>query len=141
MADAEFIPNNAAIARFLGRNGPAGKLMLAKGQRVAARAKELVGYGVGQPGRPHSGKHLRDAIATRLKDSPGGVVCEIGIFGSGVGRAIWHHEGTEPHPIIGNPRLVFFWPKAGRVVAFPRVDHPGTKPNRFLTKALPAGKG
>ena len=34
-------------------------------------------------------------------------------------------KGTRPHEIRGNPLLVFFWAKVGRVVAFPRVNHPG----------------
>jgi hypothetical protein len=54
--------------------------------------------------------------------------------------ALWHHEGTRPHTIRARrkPLLVFFWPKAGRVVSFKQVNHPGTKPNRFLTKPLRA---
>lgn len=50
--------------------------------------------------------------------------------------ALYVHEGTRPHVIEGNPLLGFFWPKVGQFVVFPRVNHPGTKPNRFLTRAL-----
>lgn len=50
--------------------------------------------------------------------------------------AVFVHEGTRPHKIVGHPLLAFFWPKVGRFVAFHSVNHPGTKPNRFLVRAL-----
>lgn len=48
------------------------------------------------------------------------------------GYALWTDQGTRPHRIVpkpGNPRgyLVFFWPKAGRVVYFRSVNHPGIR--------------
>ena len=45
-------------------------------------------------------------------------------------------RGTRPHPIVGNPLLSFFWPKLGTNVVFRRVQHPGTKANNFLGRAL-----
>lgn len=45
-------------------------------------------------------------------------------------------KGTRPHTITGNPLLSFFWPKVGRNVVFRSVQHPGTKPNDFLSRAL-----
>lgn len=50
-------------------------------------------------------------------------------------------KGTRPHPIVGNPLLAFFWPKAGGNVVFRHVMHPGTKANDFLSRALRAGRG
>lgn len=46
--------------------------------------------------------------------------------------------GTKPHRIAARraPALVFFWPKVGRTVFFKSVNHPGTKPNDFLTRAV-----
>jgi hypothetical protein len=49
-------------------------------------------------------------------------------------------RGTRPHPIVGNPLLAFFWPKVGRNVAFRSVQHPGTKANNFLSRALRAAR-
>lgn len=48
--------------------------------------------------------------------------------------AIAVHQGARPHEIRARraPRLVFFWPKVGRVVAFKKVDHPGNKAMPFL---------
>lgn len=43
-------------------------------------------------------------------------------------------KGARPHPIYPRRpggKLVFFWAKAGRVVAFPRVNHPGNRPMRW----------
>lgn len=45
-------------------------------------------------------------------------------------------KGTRPHKIEGNPLLGFFWPKVGQFVVFHSVNHPGTKPNNFLSRAL-----
>lgn len=50
-------------------------------------------------------------------------------------------KGTRPHKITGNPLLAFFWPAVGRFVVFRSVNHPGTKANDFLTRALRAGRG
>lgn len=49
-------------------------------------------------------------------------------------------KGTRPHTITGNPLLGFFWPKAGGFVVFHSVNHPGTKPNNFLSRALRAAR-
>lgn len=52
--------------------------------------------------------------------------------------AIMVVKGTKPHVIRPKraPRLVFFWPKVGRVVSFTKVNHPGTKANNYLLAAL-----
>lgn len=43
---------------------------------------------------------------------------------------------TQPHPIVGNPLLVFYWPKVGRVVAFRRVNHPGSNFGQYVSTKL-----
>jgi hypothetical protein len=49
-------------------------------------------------------------------------------------KAKWLNDGTRPHVI--RPRrakaLRFFWRKIDRVVYFRQVNHPGTRPYRFL---------
>ena len=50
-------------------------------------------------------------------------------------------EGARPHVIVGNPLLVFFWPKAGRTVFFRKVQHPGNPPNRGTVEAIDDGVG
>lgn len=48
------------------------------------------------------------------------------------------HEGARPHII--RPKharaLRFDWPKAGGIVFFKKVNHPGNRPNRFLSNAV-----
>jgi hypothetical protein len=80
---------------------------------------------------------LRDSIVKRAVTIDGEFAVEVGTADP-VG--LWHHEGTKPHPIRARraPFLVFFWAKVGRVVKFRSVNHPGTKPNRFLTDGLKA---
>ena len=39
--------------------------------------------------------------------------------------------GARPHVIKGNPYLRFYWPKAGKIVYFRSVNHPGNQPNRW----------
>lgn len=50
-------------------------------------------------------------------------------------------RGTRSHPIRAkNPDeqwLVFYWPKRGRVVSYPEVYHPGTKPANWFSKPMP----
>lgn len=49
-------------------------------------------------------------------------------------------KGTRPHKIEGNPYLAFFWPKAGSFVVFRSAQHPGTRANNFLSRALRAAR-
>lgn len=53
-------------------------------------------------------------------------------------HSFYLHEGTPPHVIKARtkPKLVFFWHKVGRVVKFDKVNHPGTRANQFLVRAL-----
>lgn len=50
----------------------------------------------------------------------------------------WTDAGTRPHQIRGNPLLVFFWPKVGRTVAFPKVNHPGNPPQNWWSDVVNA---
>lgn len=53
-------------------------------------------------------------------------------------HAIYVHQGTAPHVIRARraPFLVFFWHRVGHVVAFKKVNHPGTIADPFMVKAL-----
>lgn len=123
-----------------GPNGPVVRDLIEAGELVKREAQRLVG--VYRPPDAYSAAHrkrrpgtLRDSIVKRVVDVDGGPGV---LVGSEDPIALWHHEGTVPHIIRARraPLLVFFWPRVGRVVAFPRVNHPGTQPNRFLTNAL-----
>jgi hypothetical protein len=43
--------------------------------------------------------------------------------------------GSKPHPIDGNPFLIFYWDKVGKIVAMPHVEHPGTTGQLVLSQA------
>lgn len=61
-----------------------------------------------------------------------------GQVGTRVKYALAQHEGASAHTI--RPRrakaLRFYWPRAGKVVLFVRVRHPGVGATPFLTSAL-----
>lgn len=132
-------------------NGPTVRFLLERGEIVKTEAKRLVG--VYDPPDSYSAANrkrkpgtLRDSIVKRIVDING---LPAVIVGSEDPIALFHHEGTQPHPIVAvrapGRHLVFFWKKVGHVVAFgppPKgVNHPGTKPNRFLVNALRAVGG
>lgn len=137
--------NPGDLQRLLqGPNGPVARDLLRRGNRVKQQAQKLVGVHRPHPqDRPRARKPgtLRDSIVVRLaRGGPWGVSA---IVGSEDRIALWHHEGTVPHRIVPRRRggfLVFYWPRAGRVVFSRGVNHPGTQPNRFLTNALPAAR-
>lgn len=50
--------------------------------------------------------------------------------------ASWLDEGTDPHPIEGNPLLAFFWEAIGEFVIVPHVDHPGTEATEWWSSVM-----
>lgn len=133
-----------AVAEILrGPDGPVARDLFARGSRVVDRAKELAGISrlidpVARRTYRRPG-NLRDHIVKRLVLRDDRVAC---IVGADVPYALWHHEGTPPHTITAKPGkfLVFYWPKTDQVMYLRSVQHPGTKPNRFLVNALPAAR-
>lgn len=124
-------------------DGPVMRMLIEDGEAVKQEAQRLVGvYDPPPEGPPRSRRPgtLRDSIVKRIGTDNGLPVVQVG---SDDPIALWHHEGTEPHTITPSsaPRLVFYWKKVGRVVSALRVNHPGTKPNRFLTDALAVLRG
>lgn len=128
------------------RTDPVIRYFIEQGEKVKQEAQRLVG--VYDPPDDYSRAHrkrrpgtLRDSIVKRIVDIDGYPAV---IVGSEDPIALYHHEGTKPHRIVATKapgrHLVFFWRKVGHVVSFgppPHgVNHPGTKPNRFLVNAL-----
>lgn len=109
-----------------GATGPVVLYQANLGRQVAGAARRLAPRGKGD------GPHLADNIDSKLVPSSDGYSVEIT---AGVPHAIFVHRGTRPHPIDGNPLLVFDWPKAGGTVFLRHVNHPGTKPNKFMLEA------
>lgn len=128
--------DTAALSR-LGRDlaGPVGRDLARRGERVRDAARAQVRIGAPDPLRPKVGPHLRDTITSHVFADARGLVARVG---SDAPTALLHHEGTRPHEIVPRTARVlrFHWPKAGRVVYLRRVQHPGTRPNRYLTDNL-----
>lgn len=103
--------------------------LLIRGERVKSLAITLA---------PRKTGNLAEHIVKRVGKLDGRTVVLVGP--TAVPYALYVSRGTEPHIIRARnvPNLVFFWPKVGKVVAFPQVNHPGTKPNRYLLRALSA---
>jgi hypothetical protein len=136
--------NPQALQNLLtGPNGPVVRDLVRRGNRVKDRAQQLVGVYDPPPAGPVRKRRpgtLRDSIVMRLvRGGPWGVTA---IVGSNDAIALWHHEGTVPHVIVPVRRrwLWFYWKRIGATVFAKRVNHPGTKPNRYLTNALPAAR-
>lgn len=141
--------DNKALADLLrGPTGPVARMQIRNGQTVRKGAQRRVGVSKPPPlalGRQFHRRRpgtLRDSIIARLIQEDGELVVYVGSFDQ---IAYLHHEGTPPHLIQPKATrrgrrarrvLVFYWPKVGGIVAFPKVNHPGTKPNHYLTSAL-----
>lgn len=129
-----------------GEQGPVFRHMVRVGDKVVTEAKRRVGVSKAPPtqfrkrgsGGRFTGRttpHMRDTIVKRVGTIGNVVVVTVGTDAK---YALYHHEGTPAHDIVGNPLLVFYWERVGAVVAFRKVHHPGTQPNRFLTEAAEA---
>lgn len=89
---------------------------------------------VGKTGALRAGLKMEQSRDTRGRWAAGYDVI------STAGHTMFVIKGTRPHPIVGNPLLGFFWPKVGQFVVFHSVNHPGTKANNFLSRALRAAR-
>ena len=123
-----------AVQRLLlDPTGPVQRGLYEIAEEVRVLAREKAGRSEGE-----DHQHLQDSL--RLRKTVDGLGYQVGVFESPtIGYALYHHEGTDPHPIDPIPPnkvLVFYYPKAGRVVYLRHVDHPGTRPNPYLTDAL-----
>ena len=64
---------------------------------------------------------------------------QLGVVGTNVPYARFVHDGTGPHVIVPTSKKALFWPGAAHPVK--RVNHPGSKANPFLRKALQQKRG
>lgn len=139
---ATVVSHQPAINAFLYSSaGPVVRYVVARAQRVEDRAKQLVGYSEIST----SGIHIRDAIHKRFVATERGPAVDVGSSLTGT-RA--HHQGSPPHIIRPRDRraLAFLWDQAahtarfrvlgGGYVFFSHVQHPGTRSNPFLVRAL-----
>lgn len=87
-------------------------------------------------GKGPNGGNLRNRIVVSQSRSIQGRYSAGYDVTANTAYAFFVHEGTRPHVIEGKPLLAFFWNVTGAFMVLPRVNHPGTKPNRFLLRAL-----
>lgn len=76
---------------------------------------------------------LRKSIYYRHTPAPYGQKITIGATKN---YALAHHEGTRPHQIHAKNGGVLVFARRGRVIRTPMVNHPGTRPNKFLSRQL-----
>lgn len=117
--------DNAALTQFINDpDGPIKKDLRRRANNVQRRARQLVGVKTGA---------LRQSI--QVKELQTLVTPSISI-GSQLPYALAHHEGTRPHTIDPNSERLLRFKVAGKVVYARRVQHPGTRPNPYLARAL-----
>src|SRR5690606_34775503 len=119
-------------------SGPVVRQLSKRGEAVKEAARRKVGVSKPDPIRP--GKptgRLRASIVKRMSTINGEPAVLVGVFSGPAQRyALYHHERTVPHVsrAVRKPMLVL-WAN-GKVVRTKQVNHPGTRPNRFLVDAL-----
>jgi hypothetical protein len=131
----KIILDSRAIDEMLrGPNGYVMRDLIRRAEMLQTLAKEQCGFGSGND--PHG--HLRDSIVKRIVS--GGSGTPYVMVGSAHPIALIHHDGTAPHVIVPRNATVLAFPsdRSPSGMAFAkRVNHPGTKPNRYLTDNLP----
>lgn len=119
--------NPAALAQLLsGPQGPVYQMALNRATLVQLAARRQVGK------KTH---RLENSIVKRPTTGPNGQL--VMLVGSELSYALVHHNGSRPHTIRprNTTRLVFMG-KEGSLVFALSVNHPGTRPNRYLTDNL-----
>lgn len=134
--DVRLVLDPAKLAELLrGPSGPVVRRLIEDGEVVKTEARRLVRVHTPVQGERRTRRPgtLRDSIVKRVVNDGGGASV---LVGSEDKIARIEHDGSRAHVITGRPKLVFFFPRVGKVVGFPRVNHPGTTGSKYLTKAL-----
>jgi len=105
-------------------NGEVGRYMKRKGRLILSLAKRQVGVQSGQLKQSINMTHERVSRGQQLR------------IGSPLPYALMHHEGTKPHVITPQEAGILRFASGGRVIYTHKVDHPGTRPNRYLSDQL-----
>lgn len=121
------ILNPVAIAELMRSPvGPVMRHMFVVGEKVKIEAIRLA---------PKRSGNMSQHIVKRTASIDGKPSVLVGV--ENVKYAYWVHEGTVPHDIFPvNARVLAFPGRDGKMVFTQHVSHPGTKPNRFLVRAL-----
>ena len=121
----KLVINRAALDRFLNHpGGPVGEYLAKRGARVVRAAKRQVGVDTGRLKESIKMLHYRDTRGQYLW------------IGSKERHAYMHHEGTKPHIIVPREAPILRFRAGSRIVYTREVQHPGTRPNRYLSDNL-----
>lgn len=101
--------------------GMVGKHLRWIGLEIIIGAKAMVGVRTGR---------LRRSIKMKQGRTSRYQYMEVG---SNVKYAYMHHEGTSPHQIRARAGRIMRFNVGGRVVYARKVNHPGTRPRKYLT--------
>ena len=106
-------------------SGMVGRHMHILGAKIMTKARADVGVKTGSLRRSIHMRHSGDANGQTLR------------IGSSLNYALAHHEGTRPHIINPTPpNTILRFSKGSKVISTSFVKHPGTKPNRYLSRQL-----
>lgn len=132
--------DHAAMAQLQSWEGPCGQDSRRRLDTLEFRARNSAGISTPNPTRPTPGGALRMSIRTEIKpiNKPGTLEATVG---SNRPYAAAHHEGAKRHKIVpraSNPSglLRFWWGRVGAIVYRKSVNHPGNRPNPYLTRWL-----
>lgn len=104
--------------------GSVGRHMKKIGQKIVVGAKTMVGV---RTGNLRKSIHMRQGLRGRV---------QYVSVGSNLKYAAAHHEGTKPHEITGSVGRIMRFNVGGTVVYARKVNHPGTKPRKYLTTPM-----
>jgi hypothetical protein len=105
--------------------GDTGRYIYKKAKAVQFAAKRQVGVRTGR---------LRNSI--RIYGHRGHASGQEMYIGSSVPYAMMHHEGTRRHKITAKKKSYLKFRSGSKLVFRKAVNHPGTRPNRYLTDNL-----
>lgn len=127
MASVKVVIDVPALEAFKSWNGPLGHSVGRLAKETVFRQKVLANKRSGA---------MAGSLTYKKGKTSKGIMFEAGSWS--IPYTLFMEEGTKPHTITPKnaPRLVFFWPKAGKVMHLKSVNHPGTKPYGFLKEGL-----
>ena len=102
-------------------SGMVGRHLRKIGLEILTGARAMVGV---RSGNLRRSLHMRQGLRGRV---------QYVAVGSNLHYAEAHHEGTRPHRITPRDGRVMRFNVGGTVVYARRIDHPGTKPRKYLT--------
>jgi hypothetical protein len=104
--------------------GLVGRDLYKRAWKVQTAAKQQVGVKTGALKKSIGMRHERTYLGQKI------------IVGSPLSYALLHHEGSRPHVILPVRGQYLVFRTGGRLVFTTKVNHPGTRPNRYLSDNL-----